>query len=121
MPDTLKLPRVLRAVIPLVRGEGFAASRGSVIDELVAFAHWRPVGTCRGLAWLCAGLLPCLTPIVGALDDLPEPTTGLRGVQSVWIDGRTFHMVDLPTSKVRSVDIPPFPFAVRRQDERALP
>ena len=52
MPDSLELPRVRRAVVPLVRA-GVA-----LVDELVAHR------------------LPRLAAIVGALDQLPEPAAG---------------------------------------------
>ncbi len=63
VPDALELPGVLRAVVPLVRA-GIA-----VVGKLVA--HRRP-----GLA-----------AVIGALDHLPEPVAGLRGVQPVGLTG----------------------------------
>ena len=57
VPDASELPRVRRAVVPLVR------ARYAVVAELVA---------CR---------LPRLAAVVGALDLLPEPAAGLRRVQ----------------------------------------
>ena len=38
MPDALELPGMRRAVVPLVRGEGFAGCGRGVVDELVALA-----------------------------------------------------------------------------------
>ena len=43
VPDALELPRVLRAVVPLVRGQRPAAFR-RVVDELVALALRHAVG-----------------------------------------------------------------------------
>ena len=36
MPHALELPRMLRAVVPLVRGQRLAGLRGGVVDKLVA-------------------------------------------------------------------------------------
>src|SRR5262245_12221669 len=77
MPDSFELPRVLRAIVPLVSGERFSALRRSVVDELVAFAHGHPFGRGGRLAGLCTRLLPCLPAIAGALDHLAEPAAGL--------------------------------------------
>ena len=117
MPDALELPGVLRAVVPLVRGEGFAGFRRSVVDEFVALAS-------RHAAWRgrhsASGRLPRLAAVVRALDDLPEPAAGLRRIQPVRVGGRSLEVVDLPARKVGAADVPPFALAVRRQDERAL-
>ena len=59
VPDALELPRVRRAVVPLVR------AGNAVVDELVA------------------DRLPGLAAVVRALDHLPEPAAGLRGVEPV--------------------------------------
>ncbi len=96
VPDPLELPRVRRPVVPLV-GAG-----GAVVGELVA--HRRP-----GRA-----------AVVGALDHLPGPAAGLRGVQPVRVGRRALHVVDLPAREMRPADLPLLPLAVRGQDERAL-
>ena len=75
MPDAVELPRMRRAVVPLVRA-GHA-----LVHELVA------------------DRLPGLAAIVGALDDLPKPAAGLRGVEAVGFDGRAFQMVNLPAAE----------------------
>ena len=62
MPDALELPGMRRAVVPLVRA-GHA-----VVGELVA------------------DRFPGLAAVVGTLDQLPEPTARLRGIQPVRID-----------------------------------
>ena len=72
MPDSLELPGVRRAVIPLVR------AGDAVVHELVAHR------------------LPRLAAIVGALDQLPEPAAGLRRIQPIRIGGRSLEVVDLP-------------------------
>src|SRR5271167_4514393 len=101
MPDTLELPRMLRAVIPLMRGERLG--RG-VIRELIAFALGRAGRS--GLAGRRSRLMPGFAAIVGALNDLPEPSAGLRGVNSVRVNRRTLHVVNLPPRKVRAADLP---------------
>src|ERR671931_176075 len=96
VPHARKLPRMLRAVVPLVR------ARNPVVGELVA----------DGLPGLAAVLRP--------LDDLAVPAGGLRGVQPVRIGRRAVQVVDLPTREQRAFDLPIVARSVRRQDERAL-
>ena len=96
MPDSLELPGVRRAVVPLV------SAGVAVVHELVA------------------DRLPRLAAVVGALNHLPEPAAGLRRIQPVRVDGRALQVVDLPARKVGAADVPPLALAVRRQDERAL-
>src|SRR5271156_4827298 len=97
MPNAFEFPRVRRAVVPLV------SSGDAVVRKLVAHR------------------LPRLTAIIGPLHYLPGPATRLRRVDPVRISGRSLQVVDLPSRKVRAVDIPMFALAVRSQDERALP
>src|SRR5262249_4613635 len=93
MPDTFEFPRMLRAVVPLVRaGNAF-------IFELVAHRF------------------PRFAAIAGTLDHLAKPTTRLRGIKPVGISRRTFHMIDLPTGEVRAVDVPAFTPAIRSEDK----
>src|SRR3989454_4604626 len=75
MPDALELPGMLRAVVPLVRGEGFAGVRRRVVDELVALAGRHAV---RRLRHSTPGRLPRLAAVARALDDLSEPPARLR-------------------------------------------
>ena len=82
MPDALELPRVRRAVVPLVRA-GHA-----VVGEFVAHR------------------LPGLAAVVGALDLLPEPAAGLRGVEPVRVGRRAFDVIDLPAGEMRAADFP---------------
>ena len=96
MPDALELPGVRRAVIPLVR------AGNAVVDELVAHR------------------LPRLAAVVGALDQLPEPTAGLRRIEAIRIDRRTLDVVDFPAAKVRAGDVPLFALAIGREDECAF-
>ena len=120
VPDAFELPRLLRAVVPLVRRERLAGLRRRVVDELVALALGHAFGRRGRLAGRRAGLVPGLAAVVGALDDLPEPAARLRRVDAVRIDRRTLHVVDLPAAEERALDVPLLPLAVRCQDERAL-
>src|SRR5438445_8934540 len=80
MPDALELPGMLRAVVPLMRGEGLACLRGRVVGELVALAFGE---TFRGLFQHTSRRLPRLAAVAGALDDLSEPPARLRRVQII--------------------------------------
>src|SRR5207245_6936084 len=63
MPDSLELPGVRRAIVPLVRaGDAF-------VDEFVTHR------------------LPRLATVVRALDQLPKPTTALRRIQPILVSG----------------------------------
>src|SRR5262245_30733726 len=120
MPDTFELPGMLRAIVPLMRGERLSGFRGRIVDELVALALRHALRRRRRFAGRRPGLMPRFAAVVRTLDDLPEPAAGLRGVNPVRIDRRAFQMVDLPASKVGSADIPILAFAVRCQDECPL-
>src|SRR5450432_1179215 len=96
MPDALELPRMLRAVVPLVR------ARDAVVDKLIA------------------DRLPRLPAVVRALNLLPEPAAGLRRIQPVRVNRRTLHVINFPPRKVRAADFPSFAFSVRGQNERSL-
>ena len=117
MPDALELPRVLRAVVPLVSGEGFAGFGRSVVDEFVALARGHFAGHDRHFT---SGRLPRLAAVARALDDLPKPAAGLRRIEAIRVGGRALDVVDLPPRKVRAIDLPPFALAVRCQNERAF-
>ncbi len=73
MPDALELPRMLRAVVPHVRGQRFAGLGRDVVGELVALALGEAFGRLQRL--LVGGTRhgPGLAAIVRALNDLPEP------------------------------------------------
>ena len=96
MPDAFEFPRMLRAVVPLVRA-GHA-----VVDELVA------------------DRLPRFAAVVRALDHLPEPAAGLRRIDAVRISGRAFEVINLPAREMRPADFPFCALPVRREDERAF-
>src|SRR5712691_9146493 len=82
MPDALELPRMLRAVIPLM-----SAGRAVVIEVL----------THR---------LPSLAAVVGTLDHLAKPARRLRGVDPVRINRGAFEVIDFPAREVRTADLP---------------
>ncbi len=48
-----------------------------------------------------------------ALNNLAEPTAGLRCEYSIWIDRRAFKVVNFPTRKIRAADLPSVPIAIR--------
>src|SRR5207237_6486967 len=86
----------------------------------VALALGRAVGSRGRLTWGCSWLYPSFTAIAGALDDLPEPTAGLRRVNPIRIDWRSLEMVHLPARKERAADIPVFALSIRCQNECTL-
>src|SRR5713101_4217103 len=79
----------------------------------------RPLG--RSLVLAQRGqLLPVLAAVVGALNDLPEPTRVLCGIDPVRVNRRALDVVDIPASKVRAADVPLLALRVRGHDERPL-
>src|SRR5258708_1342768 len=115
MPDALELPGMLRAVVPLVRGEGFAGPRRRVVDELVALARGHTPGRRRETA---ARTLPRLAAVAGTLDHLAEPAARLRRVQAVRIGGRSLDGIHLPSRQMRAADVPLRAPSARRPSER---
>src|SRR6516164_930103 len=99
MPHALELPRMLRAIVELMRRERLASLGRHVVRELVALALRHPPGG-FGFALWRSGLEPSFAAIVGALDDLAEPSAGLRGVDAVRIGGRPLEMVEFPSCKM---------------------
>src|SRR6266436_2297790 len=116
MPHSFELPRMLRAVIPLVRGERRCRR---VVNELVALGLGRASWSGR-LTRRRPGLVPCLSAVVRALNDLPEPSARLRSVDAIGINRRAFQVIHLPAREVRTTDIPFFALAVRCKNECAL-
>src|SRR5438105_12447325 len=97
MPDTRELPRMLRAVVPLMR------TGDAVVGELIA------------------DRLPGLPAVVRTLHDLAVPAGGLGRVQPVRIGRRGVEMVHLPAREQRALHVPIATRPVRRQDESAFP
>src|SRR5579863_127499 len=107
---------MLRAVIPLMSSE---RRGGIVIDKFVALALRHSAWRSR-FAGRRAGLMPGFTAVVRALNDLPEPSTGLRDVNAVGIHRRTLHVVNFPSRKVRPGDSPVVTLPIRGKNERAF-
>src|SRR6266481_9531640 len=120
MPDSLELPRMRRAVVPLVRGEWLAGFGRRVVNKLVALALRHAVRGGGRLAGGCSGLVPCLAAIIRALHDLPKPAARLRRIQPVWIRGRSLEVIHLPAREMGAAHLPLFALSVRCQDERSL-
>src|SRR5207248_886960 len=97
VPDARELPRVLRAVVPLM------CAGNAVVGELIA------------------DRFPGLPTVVRALHYLPVPTGGLRRVHPVRIGRRRVQVVDLPAREQRALDVPTVTRSLRCQDERAFP
>src|SRR5574341_1793331 len=98
----------------------FSCLGRNVIDEFVTFALWHAVRCSGWFARRCAWLVPRLSSIIGALNDLSEPTACLRCVNPARIHRRTFHVVNLPAGKMRPANLPPLAVTVRGQDERTF-
>ncbi len=82
VPHPGELPRIRRAVVPLVRVDL------ALVAEVVA------------------DRVPRLAAVVGPVDDLAEPPARLRGVEPVRVGRRPLHVVDLPAAEVRPADVP---------------
>jgi hypothetical protein len=111
MPDPLEFPRVLGAVVPLVR------AHLALVRKSVALPARHLPGS-RLL--LPPRRLPGPTAVVRPLDDLPEPSARLGGVDPVGIHRRPLQMVHLPAGEQRAPHLPGLPLSIRRQDERPL-
>src|SRR5712691_702279 len=111
MPDALELPRMLRAVVPLMRA-GHA-----IVNELVALGLGHSIRGRGRLAGGCPWLRPGLAAIIGALNDLPKPRAGLRRVKPVRINRRPLDVINFPAGKMRPIDLPSFALAIRCQNE----
>src|SRR6266542_703737 len=112
MPDSFELPGMRLAVIPLMGSERFTGLSRSVVNKLVALALGRPFGRRSRLAGRRPWLEPRPAAVVGALNNLPEPTAGLRRVNAVPIRGRTFDVIDLPSGKMRTTYVPFFALSI---------
>ena len=97
VPHALELPRVRRAVVPLVR----ARAR-------------RRMRTC------CRPGSKVLPPSSERWISCPNQPLRLRHVDPVRIDRRALEVVDLPAGEVRAADVPVAPLAVGREDEGTL-
>src|SRR4029078_9876662 len=96
VPDPLELPRMRRAVVPLVR------TGDAVVGELVA------------------DRLPRRSAVVGALHDLTEPAARLRRVDPIRVGRRAFQVIDLPAGEMRARALPVLAASLGLQDEGAF-
>src|ERR1700756_5212909 len=119
MPDALKFPGMLLAIVKLVSGKLFTGFGGRIVYEFVALALGHTVWTGRFTRGR-SGLVPRLAPIIGALDDLPKPAAGLRSIDAIRIGRRAFEVIQFPACQVRAADLPVFAFAVCVKNECAL-
>lgn len=113
VPNSLKLPRMLRPVVPLVRAH-FA-----LIEEHVALTLWYAIRA-HQIFRFGSRRAPGFAAIIRALDDLPKPAARLRRIDAIRINGRAFEVIHLPAREVQAADVPLLAFAIRCQDERAL-
>src|SRR3982751_6713606 len=114
MPNALELPRMLGAIIPLMR------TRDSVVNKLVALTFRHAIRAFQLLGFASRRVTGSST-VIRALNDLAEPRARLRCVNAIRIDWRTFYVINFPTRKMRPADLPPFACAIRCQDERTFP
>jgi hypothetical protein len=77
MPDTLELPRMRRAVVPLVRRQRLAGFGRGVVNEFIALALGCSIRSRGGFTRRGAGLMPGFAAVIGSLNDLTEPTARL--------------------------------------------
>src|SRR6185437_15038896 len=96
MPDSFEFPRVRRAVVPLV------SAWNAIVLELVAHRF------------------PRFTAVIRALDQLSEPAGGLGDIQPARVRGRPLKVINFPTCKMRTADVPLLTFSIGGQDERAF-
>src|SRR5262245_47538082 len=96
MPHAHELPWARCAVVKEM------SSRGRRIRELVTRRFPRPA------------------PVIRPLQHLPKPGAGLRRIDTVGIGGRALQVVDLPTGKMGTADIPVLSRPVRSQNEPAF-
>src|SRR5262245_40508941 len=109
MPDAFEFPGMLRAVVPLMRGQ---RRFFGVVDKFVALANRKTSRTFMFFTGFCARLEPGLAAVVRALDDLSEPAARLRGINYLWVRWRALNMINFPSGKMRTVDLPRLSFAV---------
>src|SRR5437868_9026958 len=120
MPASLELPRMLRPVIPHMGRERLASFGRGIVNEFVALAFGHTVGGSGRLPDRCARLEPRFPAVVRALNDLSKPAAGLRRIDSIRVNWRTFDVINFPPGKMRAIDFPSFTLPVRCQNESAL-
>ena len=93
MPNAFELPRMRRAIVPLVR------ARHAVVGELVIYRS------------------PRLAAIVRTLHKLPKPATALRRINAVGVNRRALQVVQFEAREMRTIDGPVLALAVGFQNE----
>jgi hypothetical protein len=96
MPDAFEFPGMLRAIVPFVR------AGNAVVFEVLA------------------DCFPSLATVIGALNHLAKPSTGLRCVKPMWFGRRSLHVINLPPGKMRTANVPLLAFAIAGQNESAF-
>src|SRR5262245_31852191 len=114
MPNSFEFPRMLRSVVPLVRGERRAAGP-RVVYEFIALGLGHSVGRGRWLAGWRAGLMPGFPAVIGSLNNLTEPTARLGNINPIGIGRRSLHVIDFPAAEMRAGHIPFFARRIRTQ------
>ena len=94
-------------------------ARYTVVNKFVALAFQHAIGAFQVLR-AAPGRVPLFSAVIGTLDDLAEPRTGLRCINPVRIDRRTFYMINFPARKMRAADFPSFARTIRRQNRTPL-
>src|SRR4051794_26552679 len=112
VPHAFEFPRVLRAVVPHMRGEWFARAVRGVVHELVALGEWHAIWSRGWRTGRRAWLMPRLAGVIRALNDLPEPAAVLRCEDAIRIERRRLQVINLPTGKVRAANGPLLALAI---------
>jgi hypothetical protein len=120
MPDAFELPGMLRAIVPLMRRERPAGRGRCVINEFVAFCERHSLRACGRFAGFQPRLVPRFAAIIGSLNYLAEEAAALGYIDAVRVGRRAVQVIDLPTTKVRALNIPLVAFAIRSEDERTF-
>src|SRR5690242_17402894 len=90
MPNPLELPRMRRAVVPLVRRQGFAGLSRRIVNKFITLSFGHSLGCSGRFSFRGSGLVPRFPAIIRALNDLAEPAARLRSVQPVRISRGSF-------------------------------
>src|SRR5215471_18743662 len=96
MPDAFEFPRMLRAIVPLMR------ARRAVVVKVFPYCF------------------PGQPAVVGTLDELPKPACRLRDIYPVRIDRRTLGMVNFPARKMGTAHVPIVARPVGGENKSAL-
>ena len=92
---TFVMAVVWTVAVGLDSGLVWAFVGGLALDTL----SQRPLGTTAFALLIAVGLTAA---IARPLNNLPKPTARLRGIDAIRIDGRAFHVIDLPAGEMRA-------------------